>query len=52
MKKAISMKMSEQQPSMEHLLNDHEDHPNQDENSHKLCNEMFIGMSMETGTTT
>ena len=25
---------------MEHLSNDHEDHPNQHENSHKLCNEM------------
>ena len=24
---------------MEHLLNDHEDHPNQHENSYKLCNE-------------
>ena len=23
---------------MEHLSNDHEDHPNQQENSHKLCN--------------
>ena len=26
-------------PPMEHLSNDHEDHPNQHENSHKLCNE-------------
>ena len=25
---------------MEHLSNDHEDHPNQHENSHKLYNEM------------
>ena len=24
---------------MEHLSNDHKDHPNQHENSHKLCNE-------------
>ena len=24
---------------MEHLSNDYEDHPNQHENSHKLCNE-------------
>ena len=24
---------------MEHLSNDHEDHPTQHENSHKLCNE-------------
>ena len=24
---------------MEHLLNDHEDHPNQHENNHKLYNE-------------
>ena len=24
---------------MEHLSNDHEDRPNQHENSHKLCNE-------------
>ena len=24
---------------MEHISNDHKDHPNQDENSHKLCNE-------------
>ena len=24
---------------MEHLSNDHRDHPNQHENSHKLCNE-------------
>ena len=24
---------------MEHLSNDHEDHLNQDKNSHKLCNE-------------
>ena len=25
---------------MEHLSNDHEYHPNQHKNSHKLCNEM------------
>ena len=25
---------------MENLLNDHEDHPNQHENNHKLCDEM------------
>ena len=25
---------------MGHLSNDHENHPNQHENSHKLCNEM------------
>ena len=25
---------------MEHLSNDHEDHPNQHKNSHKECNEM------------
>ena len=24
---------------MEHLSNDHEDHPNEHENSHKLCDE-------------
>ena len=24
---------------MEHLSNDHKDHPNQHENSHKLCDE-------------
>ena len=24
---------------MEHLSNDHEDHPNQHKNSHKLCDE-------------
>ena len=27
-------------PPMEHLSNDQDDHPNQHENSHKLCNEM------------
>ena len=32
---ALCLKIS----PMEHLSNDHEDHPNQDENSHKLCNE-------------
>ena len=26
---------------MEHLSNDHKDHPNQLENSHKLCDEMW-----------
>ena len=35
---------------MEHLLNDHEDHPNQHENSLKLCE--LVGKSMETETTT
>ena len=25
---------------MEHLSNDHKDHPNQHENSHKLCDEI------------
>ena len=25
---------------MEHLSNDHEDHPNQHKNSHNLCDEM------------
>ena len=25
---------------MEHLSNDHKNHPNQHENSHKLCNEL------------
>ena len=25
---------------MEHLSNDHKDHPNHHKNSHKLCNEM------------
>ena len=25
---------------MEHLTNDHKGHPNQHENSHKLCSEM------------
>ena len=25
---------------MEYLSNDHEDHPDQDKNSHKLCDEM------------
>ena len=43
---------------MEHLSNDHKDHPNQHENSHKLCHETgvsrceFDGKSMETETTT
>ena len=43
---------------MEHLSNDHEDHPNQHENSHKPCGETgypvfeFIEKSMETETTT
>ena len=26
---------------MEHLSNDHKNHPNQHENSHKLCDEMW-----------
>ena len=25
---------------MEHILNDHKDYPNQQENSHKLCDEI------------
>ena len=33
---------------MEHLSNDHKDHPNQHENSHKLCNEM--GHKMENNS--
>ena len=43
---------------MEHFSNDHEDHTNQCENSHNLCNEMgaswceFDGKSIETETTT
>ena len=43
---------------MEHLSNDPKDHPNQHENSHKLCDETghpvfeFIGKSIETETTT
>ena len=43
---------------MEHLSNDHKDHPNQYENSHKPRNEgghpvfEFIGKSMGTETTT
>ena len=43
---------------MEHLSNNQEDHPNQHENSHKLCNERghpivnFEGNSMETETIT
>ena len=42
---------------MEHLSNDHENHANQHENSHKLYDEMasnceFDGKSMETETTT
>ena len=28
-------------PPMEHLSNDHENHPNQLKNSQKLCNEMW-----------
>ena len=42
---------------MEHLSNYYKDHPNQHENSHKLCTEMGIcyeldGKSMKTETTT
>ena len=42
---------------MGHFSNDHEDHPNQHENSHKLCNETgshceFDRKSMETEATT
>ena len=42
---------------MEHLSNDHKDHPNMHENSHKLCDETgilfwVIGKTMETETTT
>ena len=43
---------------MKHLSNDHEDHPNQQKDSHKLCDEMgypvdnFDVKSMETETTT
>ena len=39
---------------MEHLSNDHEDHPNLHENGHKLCDETrashyeYDGKSMET----
>ena len=42
---------------MEHLSNDPKDHPNQHENSYKLCDEMgasrceFDGKSKETETT-
>ena len=42
---------------MEHIWNDHKDHPSQHENSHKLCNEMghplseFDRKSMETEIT-
>ena len=34
-----SSRSTERYPPMEHLSNDHEDHPNQHENSHKLCDE-------------
>ena len=38
-------------PSMEHLLNDHKEHPNQ-HNNQKICDEMghpiFDGKSMKT----
>ena len=40
---------------MEHLSNDHKDHSNQHENSHKLCDETGLpvdGKSMETEITT
>lgn len=46
---------------MKHLLDDHEDHPSQEENNQNLCNEKhrskgispldFVGKSMETKTT-
>ena len=29
---------------MEHLSNDHEDHPNQHKNSHELCNETGLSV--------
>ena len=39
---------------MEHFSNDHEDHPNQHNNSHKLCDETSrfesVGKPMETET--
>ena len=31
---------------MEHLLSDHKECPNQNENSHKLCNEMGITLGI------
>ena len=34
-----STEFKDGRPPMEHLSNDHEDCPNQHENSHKLCNE-------------
>ena len=34
-----STEFKDGRPLMEHLSNDHEDCPNQHENSHKLCNE-------------
>ena len=44
---------------MDYLSNDHEDHPSQSENSHKLCDEtenpigsQCDGKSMETETPT
>ena len=42
---------------MEHLSNDHEDHPNQHKNSNKLCNEtghpnLCLKKSIETEITT
>ena len=46
---------------MKHFLDDHEDHPSQEENNQNLCNEKhrskgispfdFVGKSMETKTT-
>ena len=32
---------------MEHLSNDHEDHPNQHENSHKIRDEMGIDRDID-----
>ena len=31
---------------MEHLSNDHKDHPNQHENSHKLCDEWPLSLAL------
>ena len=33
-------------PTMEHLSNDHKDHPNQHKNSQKLCDEMDPVLSL------
>ena len=35
---------------MEHLSNNHEDHPNQHQNSHKLCNETGHPLLAATGS--